>query len=1397
MSDRIYIRFGSGSECGVPSYPIDHALSSVHLGGVMRFKRDFKTGYLKTLPLGIYQVSGEVLDPPTSEAGDFRVIHSSIVPDFSGSGFSRTRSGSFDYTYGRGNVTLPYPNSAYTFSGTTKEVLSTSSDYNQSWALVDYQEDSHEVTRLNAFLSGNEDLFEVPENTIVSSLSGRRTIGGGVPQLTWSLMQAPSYYAKSDRYAHIFHKKVPAPLDIASMPPEKSPLRSLNLARTGSGTGTGYRDTIGTSAGVVLPAGLHVSVTGFSAYQPSELVSILQGASSGTILFLGTGSDAPAVWVTGTTVSGSYPNIKFTFGIDVDNSESPHNCSNGTPIQILSWLPLSSSVSGVYVNNSPYNPAEINIDVTEQGKIRDVRVWVEFVHDIRVTGSDPTLTNISDSGSPAHGLQAVQIALRSPNMFFNSAHPLWNDPSVVSLSYRPDVNVRGNVDQFGDEYQNIPEILKNSYLLWDGHLCSRPTLEIALGTASGVYNRYHEFDNDIDMRTVFWDAAVHPNTREVQMLYPSATIDEPSSSLEYGTLTGSKYDQYRSPTSASLKNYVDPTLNLGRGDLTCSNFPWMYDRRVPAGRFTTDGLVYITHISGGGIPPGWLGAFEPSLGGPWESTRINAGMFQDSTYGQALPVPFATRVSGAAGTLHYVGGVGSGSIVDVLIGDGVQETVIEYLTPSCSFQRYAFDQSVITPLGNSTMGAHNLPYGVIDPSLTIFSAKIYTKHLLYSIGGATASFGVIFNLGGVLGDTAYSDVNASDAICSASFDPTGNAVWGPVITGTLPYPGIAGASALFVAGSPSGCLCLFGGLTGTYGFDTRQTGSNIIAHVPVDSLGRISGSWSTGSNVLPFVAWKPSVATVCLKDGPTVADFIFVSSGSKLYVSRAASGVPGVFTTSSLDVMGIAPLPSAPTFSKNLVHVVTEEDQKHFLYVLADVTSSFVSELNFDHVQNKLSMSAWSTVTLDSSFTRSSSNIDSTSLNNGQAFFLDLIHDNSTTGEYGDTIGCILGQFDPDTFVTEGDQLGPAQIRPVYPILDDIYVRKIWDEPLGDNVDAPHISSNRKEIIGFRPGLRGTEMSGTWKLLIAGAEDPSAPIDQVRGILPDAHSGLWIRQVRLEFVKENGERSWEMYPSKERRFKRADYVPVPEGPRLISIVSGSSEWDVGLNYVETITMPEYGRTISITDDPFVPHSSWAVHARITGLLSATLAARGEDPSEWFLKNQFGTPYIPDSTSSLSFGTSSIGVEIDRMDVSGSKFMFDSTMGIKPSTPSANDLTSLLNRSNYAKTTLQRWEEANAQLNIQEGDNDLSLSGSFSRVHRIGQNVNVVLLLSSNNDRTGFSIFNDSNSSMNIFLDRSSDSSFPLSPKTLYENEQREFTGEVGGQWVTSGSGEARVTEYTR
>lgn len=490
---------------------------------------------------------------------------------------------------------------------------------------------------------------------------------------------------------------------------------------------------------------------------------------------------------------------------------APSTAENGIP------RPYYDIASGNFRNNSYFNPAIFEIEVPEYGRIRDIRVWVELIHDIR--GGPGALTSSAGATTayPYQGLQSLQIALRSPNVSFNYAHPLWNNRSVSSLLKNPDSSLTGSSNQFGSRYQTVPELLRNSYLLWAGHSVEQD-LGVSLGGSSASF--YGEWDTDIDMRTVFWDGSSLDNPRHIGRLYAAPSDTSPGASIgSVGMLTGS------SPNASAI--------TLGGYSLTPNvtgiNFPWFLDSRIGVGNFTGRSTSF-TGTRGNSPPIGWLN-------GP----------------------------------------------------------------------------------------------------------------------------------GGTAGD-----------------------------------------------------------------------------------------------------------------------------------------------------------------------------------------------------------------------------------------------------GE----------------FPTTGSQIGPESIQPFYPLLDDVFVKKVYDQP-------PTVSgvfglpANRAQIIGFRPGLRGTEIHGKWQLLVGMRAD----FDPTNGMLANARNGVWFRQFRIEFIVDKGVEVQSFIPSAARRFKKSSYVPQKDGLRRIEIVSGSSEWDIGVNYVFTAQYPEYGRSIGITSDTGST-PNFAVFTRITGALGDMLTGSQYSHTRYsFLNNEFGTPYIPISSGS--------------------------------------------------------------------------------------------------------------------------------------------------------------------
>ncbi|MBV8072366.1 MAG: hypothetical protein JO270_20860 [Acidobacteriaceae bacterium] len=581
-------------------------------------------------------------------------------------------------------------------------------------------------------------------------------------------------------------------------------------------------------------------------------------------------------------------------------------------------------VSGSYRNNSYWNPAIFTIEIPDYGKIRDIRVWVEFVHDVRGGNGTGSLTSSFGNSPPYYrgGLGGVQVALRSPNVTFPYAHPLWNAPTTANFQKRP-LELQNGTDGthpqwyttgsggvFGDKYQRVPELLKNSYLLWAGHSVE-DDLAMSLSNQAG-------------------------GTGGSQPLSP--------------------------PQSTDLVPYGD----------------------------VNSGTLYLLNLPGGGYPNG----FNPYYA-EWDSDIDMRTVFWD---GSPIPNPRDLSCLFTASTPSSPGGGAS-----------------LYAPP--------------------TFSGSTFPYSGSAASRPLW----YNSPNSQAVALATAALGPIG-----LGST-YSDYN--------------------------PTPG-------------------------GFGFPWFYDG-----RIPLGSLtsGRGTNSWLSGP---PPSGWLTSGN---LQPGP------------------------GEFPTST------------------------------------------------------------------------------------------------------------------------GSNLGPANIRGVYPILDDVYVQKLYDEPYGGIKSItlggfsqvaqpifPTLPSQHAKIVGFRPGLRGTEIHGKWQLMIG----TSADFDPNLGMVANQRAGVWFRQFRLEFILDVGQPPASFIHSRTRKYKKPSYVPQKDGNRRVQIMSGSAQWDIGINYVSVQQDPDYGRTIGITDNTG-SSPDFAVFTRLTGALadmlfaSASLTGTGGTAHAIYsyLNNPTGTPYIPISSGS--------------------------------------------------------------------------------------------------------------------------------------------------------------------
>lgn len=225
---------------------------------------------------------------------------------------------------------------------------------------------------------------------------------------------------------------------------------------------------------------------------------------------------------------------------------------------------------------------------------------------------------------------------------------------------------------------------------------------------------------------------------------------------------------------------------------------------------------------------------------------------------------------------------------------------------------------------------------------------------------------------------------------------------------------------------------------------------------------------------------------------------------------------------------------------------------------------------------------------------------------------------------------------------TTGVNYGPETIQPLYPLLDDIFQKK----SIGS--ESPIIGSivrqraNGEELpaadptvwSGFRPGLRGTEISGTWELLIA--QGGQVNVDPQYGMgLGIPSTNAYFRQVRLEITYDTG-----IGPRTGRAPRRVS--PKRSGPNMVNRISGSApmfradesgSWDsyVSEDYSTFSMEAEVGRTFGLhLNTGSFNRNDFALVYQITG----TLADYSGSSPGWLLNNRFGMPQIPISSASL-------------------------------------------------------------------------------------------------------------------------------------------------------------------
>lgn len=266
--------------------------------------------------------------------------------------------------------------------------------------------------------------------------------------------------------------------------------------------------------------------------------------------------------------------------------------------------------------------------------------------------------------------------------------------------------------------------------------------------------------------------------------------------------------------------------------------------------------------------------------------------------------------------------------------------------------------------------------------------------------------------------------------------------------------------------------------------------------------------------------------------------------------------------------------------------------------------------------------------------------------------------------------------------LTVGPSLGPNDIKPVFPLLEDIYQQLVV--PTSPDRQLPET----KQLVGFRPGLRGTDIYGTWQFRFSttpGIFNTNGTADTVSWAALTS-SQVYIRQLRIEFLVDStsGYSDIQYFnPARERLYKRTS-KGFRSGKNLIDIISGSQWWDAGVSYVYSYQHPEYGRTVGITTNEA---DDYAVFTRLTGALATALTGT----PDWFLnppagEGMPGLPYIPLSSASLGEYGQPIGVTGTSAD------MIAATIDQQLPVPANNTLPAYLSRIRAIRTTQQRFEE---------------------------------------------------------------------------------------------------------
>lgn len=909
-------------------------------------------------------------------------------------------------------------------------------------------------------------------------------------------------------------------------------------------------------------------------------------------------------------------------------------------------------VSGSYRNNSYNDPAVFEINVPEYGTIRDFKVWVEVIHDHR-GGTGVSATGSSNpfwmggSGSVTedlkHGLQGLQIAIRSPNTNFQYAHPLWNDPMTQGFQKNPNASLSSSL--------RTPELLRNSYLLWAGHSVEED-IGAALGTrvSSSVANWSFEtvatsssgLNHKVGSTSMKADANGNPVFVWERFKLASA-LNSLQFRRSYFDDNGFVSSSYEEIIALGSSRALAVSLHLGSRDRTT---PHVIANKLGAG------IYYYTSGSTGWSEESVAGALLTSVPDFALDSKDKIMIIAQRT--NSTPhLLVQPDVSGSGWLTTALGNSVGTSIPASIICDSNDTFQFCFFpgAPTNDAQTIVYGTS-----GSAGLSIERVPFRRAYSSISIV-VDPFNQPIIFAANSSSSGIDVFHSTSAGWNSKTFLESKISGAFFSPrSARSNGFKGESGLVFGVQSYRGSVKDDVGFILSSSNGMSFTPIGNPSSYNL-TSSYGSSLS--LDFDDFGRVhaahfstapefaNGAFNysqknlTGSNDAPYYEFDTDI------------DMRTIFTDSSKFQNPRALGK--LYRNPSL---------SGPGNSAFQIERAFEQGS------YSSPLSASVDILNLSYFDPVLYESSW------------------LSGANFPWMLDDRIPAGNFRGRSYAAVTASLGLGVPQGWLngaggvglanewpTSGAQIGPRDIQPVYPLLEDIYVRKmVQDAPLSG---VATIASFTKVVEGFRPGLRGTEINGTWKLMIGNTATAVSGSN-----IASERSGFWFRQVRLEFLVDQGKQiRFSSFPSRARKYSKTN-SPGPT-TKIIQIVSGSASWDTGLNYVIARQKEEYGRSLGITSS--TGSDGFAVFSRLTGTFPQNLIKAGtyEQVMGTFLNNEFGTPYVPVSYGSAEDPSFDV---YDPEEAKKSRKVFDDVLNPKTLVPKDNTLKASLSRADVTIST---------------------------------------------------------------------------------------------------------------